>query len=280
MPGLAESDPRLRSFPVYAHVADTASHASGTMAIHASLGDRVVFAICTDSVRMHPTLFLDFDEAPGRATDLPYVPASVEQMRALRRREAIRAAAILGVNEVVFMGWDDDGLELNSTTVGELASLILKVRPDVLVTHCPMLTSARPTPTSLSGRSSIGLGRSPGPGCVRSTVSSATTSTMSFLFSPRGGGHELITGIVCDIWVDITSVVDRKGPGTRSDPQSGISRSVCPEDRGSPRRQLGNDCRGSVRGTLPAQRRGHLSEPPDAGEPSQRTGRPVRAPWI
>jgi LmbE family N-acetylglucosaminyl deacetylase len=195
-------------------VADTASHASGTMAIHADLGDRVVFAICTDSVRMHPTLFLDAEEAEGRGADLPYLAATVDEMRELRRREARRVAAILGVNEVVFMGWEDDGLEASAAAVEQVARLILEVRPDLLVTHLPHADLGKADPhvvvAQITNRARhIAASR------MRQVDGIARHQVKELIYFPLGeevanSRDPLTLGIVCDIWVDITSVVDRK----------------------------------------------------------------------
>jgi LmbE family N-acetylglucosaminyl deacetylase len=79
---------------VYAHVADAACEASGTMAVHVDRGDDVHVVICSDGERHHVALFLDADEAPGRG-DLPFLNASLDQIRALKRRTSTSPRATM-----------------------------------------------------------------------------------------------------------------------------------------------------------------------------------------
>lgn len=60
-----------------------------------------------------------------------------ERLAEIRRREQLDAATVLGVKEVVFLGYPDGGLEDTPAFRGELVRLIRKHRPDVVVTADP-----------------------------------------------------------------------------------------------------------------------------------------------
>jgi LmbE family N-acetylglucosaminyl deacetylase len=71
---------------------------------HVERGERVTAVICSYGERHHPALFLDAEEAPGSPG-----PSSFQRVDGLEgvlaiKDEARRAAEILGIQELIFLG--------------------------------------------------------------------------------------------------------------------------------------------------------------------------------
>lgn len=92
----------------------------GTLAKYAAAGHRVAFITATDGGAGR--LFADR-------------PADSAALREMRRRETVEAAAILGIEFLGFLGWQDGKLEQESVLDVEtiLAARIRKEKPDVIV---------------------------------------------------------------------------------------------------------------------------------------------------
>lgn len=206
--------PPLTILAIYAHVADTAGEAAGTIAVHADLGDSISAIVCTDGERHHPSLFLDSDEAPGRAAATPHVRASLEEIRALKRREARRVATILGIGEVEFLGWEDGYLEITSERIAQLGEIMLRVRPDIVLAPLPHTTGGNVDPHATVGRIAI-WARDWAETRIRQVDGVAAHHPRELMFYPMGGEiadsrDPLSGGIWCDVWVDTTAVIERK----------------------------------------------------------------------
>ena len=107
---------------VSAHSADFVWRAGGAIALHASRGYRVV-VVC-----------LSFGER-GESAKLWSKPGMTsEQVKAVRRTEAIRAAEILGA-EVQFFDIGDYPMRVPIEVVYKLADLCRDVRPEFILTH-------------------------------------------------------------------------------------------------------------------------------------------------
>lgn len=102
------------------HPDDPEFGAAGTVAAWTQSGKTVVFALCTngDKGTSNPAL---------ESADLPLI----------RQREQRAAAAVLGVDEVVFMGYPDQGLEETADFRKECVRLIRRYRPEIVVTTDP-----------------------------------------------------------------------------------------------------------------------------------------------
>ena len=117
-----------RIMGIYAHPADVATEAAGTMAIHADRGDALTCVVMSDGIRMHPHLLQGADD--GR-------PVTAEQYREFRRNEVRRAAEIIGFRNVEFLGWDPEYFNATDERVLALARLIARYQPDAILTHYP-----------------------------------------------------------------------------------------------------------------------------------------------
>jgi LmbE family N-acetylglucosaminyl deacetylase len=185
------------------------------MAMHADLGDTVTTLICTDGERHHPDMFLDDEEAPGRTGDARFMRGTLDDIRALKRREAKRVAKILGVSELVLLGWpDDEYMEITQSRVKQLRDVILRVRPDVLVTHLPLSRQA-PYDAHTSVGQMVLRAIATAATRIRQVDGVAAHRVKEVFFMPMGGEiadsrSTLCEGIVCDVWIDITPVVARK----------------------------------------------------------------------
>lgn len=216
---MSASVPEARREPltilaVYGHVADTAGEAAGTIAVHADLGDAITAIVCTDGERHHPSLFLAPDEAPGRPADLPYVAASLDEIRAIKRREARRVAAILGMRDVEFLGWEDGYLEITRERIAQLGEAILRLRPDLVLAPLPHTTGGDVDPHATVGRIVL-LAREWAETRIRSVDGVVAHHPSELIFYPMGGEiadsrNPLSAGIWCDVWVDTTAAIERK----------------------------------------------------------------------
>lgn len=107
---------------VSAHSADFVWRAGGAIALHASQGYRVV-VVC-----------LSFGER-GESAKLWSKPGmTIEQVKAVRKEEANRAAEILGA-ELQFLDIGDYPMRVPIEVVYKLADLCRDVRPEFILTH-------------------------------------------------------------------------------------------------------------------------------------------------
>ena len=197
------SDP-IRIMGIYAHPADLATEAAGTMAIHADRGDRVVAVMLSDGIRMHPHYLQQGD---GRA------PMSLAEYREFKRDEVRRAAKILGVAHVEFLGWDQDFWDASDHRVETLAKLIATHQPDVVVTHYPvgayMIDSN--AFTGVYASRAIGLASALVPE-IDGVAGHHVKELFFFLMDQSVDTRYKVEpgGTVADFYVDITPVIGRK----------------------------------------------------------------------
>ena len=122
--------PRLESFQRYLffgpHPDDIEIGAGATAAKLASAGKDVRFVICTD----------------GRFGD-EYAPAGIkgDKLSELRKRECEQSAAILGINDLVFLNFSDGGLYDQNTLFKAVYNEIGKFKPDVVFAPDPCVSS-------------------------------------------------------------------------------------------------------------------------------------------
>jgi mycothiol S-conjugate amidase len=122
---------------VHAHPDDEASKGAGTVARYRAEGVRTVLVTCTGG---------EEGDILNPALDRPEVR---EEIAERRRRELDRAAAIIGYDEVVLLGYRDSGMlgsEANEhpdsfaqaplpEAVGRLVGVVRRTRPQVLVAY-------------------------------------------------------------------------------------------------------------------------------------------------
>ena len=103
-----------------AHPDDAEFGAAGTVAKWTDEGKAVIYVICTSG-----------DKGTSDRTLAP------EQLSKIRRKEQQAAAGVLGVQEVVFLDYPDQGLEDTPELRKQIVRLIRTYRPGVLVTSDP-----------------------------------------------------------------------------------------------------------------------------------------------
>jgi len=105
---------------VTAHPDDAEFGAAGTVARWTEEGKQVVYVVCTDG-----------DKGTSDRSLKP------EQLAEIRKREQTAAAEVLGVREVIFLGYPDQELEDTTGFRKQIVRLIRMYRPSIVVTSDP-----------------------------------------------------------------------------------------------------------------------------------------------
>jgi LmbE family N-acetylglucosaminyl deacetylase len=105
---------------IIAHPDDAEFTVAGTVARWVKEGARVVYVVCTDG---------------SRGSNEPDKPPEV--MKPLRHKEQQEAARILGVQDVIFLDYEDGSLEPSMELRRDLTRLIRRYRPDVVICQDP-----------------------------------------------------------------------------------------------------------------------------------------------
>ena len=109
-----------RGMVVVAHADDAEWGCSGTVALWCKRGVEVTYVVCTDG---------------GKGSDEPDMTS--ERLAQIRRKEQLAAAKVLGVKEVVFLGYEDAMLQANLELRRDVVRQIRKFKPDILITQNP-----------------------------------------------------------------------------------------------------------------------------------------------
>jgi LmbE family N-acetylglucosaminyl deacetylase len=141
----ASSGEERRLLAVHAHPDDEAITTGGLLARCAAAGIGTVLVTCTDGRRgpVNPELGLELEP---------------EALARTRRDELHASAAVLGVGEVVWLGYEDSGMGGASSNfaagafwarpmdelVGRLVSVVRRCRPQVVVTYDPFGCTGHP----------------------------------------------------------------------------------------------------------------------------------------
>ena len=123
---IAAPFPKVNSFEKYLfvgpHPDDIEIGAGATVAALAAQGKKICFLICTD----------------GRyGTMNMKEPVTEEELIAIRKDEAIRSAAALGVTDVRFLGFSDGGFYDREELIKQIAGVISSFQPDVIFAPDP-----------------------------------------------------------------------------------------------------------------------------------------------
>ncbi len=105
---------------VFAHPDDMDFSSSGTMAKWAEKGSDITYLVCTDGSK--------------GSEDPKITPA---KLVAIRKKEQLEAAKILGVRDVIFLGHRDGELVVDMKLKEAIARVIRQKKPDVVVTLDP-----------------------------------------------------------------------------------------------------------------------------------------------
>ena len=200
---------------VYPHPADSATEASGTVALHAERGDKVTSVVATYGERHHMQWIADQKAKPEGQRDPDLATMTLEDYRQFKKRETERIADLLGVHNLIMLGWTDHEIYFDLDKVHEIAEVIRKVKPDIVITHYPWADGPTINDHPSTGR------------IVMKAIEVANNRVREFdgvdayhgikqVFFSFAGGEEInsndffIPGIVPDLWVDTTPVIHKK----------------------------------------------------------------------
>jgi 4-oxalomesaconate hydratase len=211
----AERKP-LRILVIGAHPADVFDQSGGTMAHHIARGDWVGCAVVTTGVRTHDKVVSDEMHHKKEIPEAEELKKTMALRAKVKEKEVVKACSILGVREedIHFLGTDDAVLLVNATTIKQIASLIRKLRPNVIMTHYPYedagLGSAHPiTGQMVVHAVSFAAGVDPGDKNPPHRIAQVyffgqgSAAARTHLWGGHGGFYN-------DILVDITDVADKK----------------------------------------------------------------------
>lgn len=111
-----------RALFIVAHADDIEFGSAGTVARWTAAGAHVTYCIVSDN---------------GSGSDDPEMTR--ERLSAIREKEQRAAAAICGVEDVIFLGYPDGMIEPTMELRRELVRVIRRVKPDVLVVFDPQM---------------------------------------------------------------------------------------------------------------------------------------------
>ncbi len=111
---------KVYAMVVTPHPDDAEFGAAGMVASWVKQGREVVYVVCSNG---------------DKGSSDPDMTS--ERLAEIRKREQQEAARVLGVREVVFLGYPDGGLEDTPDFRGALVRLIRKYRPEVVITADP-----------------------------------------------------------------------------------------------------------------------------------------------
>lgn len=117
------------------HPDDAESGAGGTIAKFVKEGRKVVLVVCTNG-----------DKGTSDKNILP------QDLAKTREIEQLEAAKVLGISEVVFLGYPDQGLEDTAEFRGKIVKLIRKHRPYTVMAMDPNRKYIRHRDHIMSGR--------------------------------------------------------------------------------------------------------------------------------
>jgi LmbE family N-acetylglucosaminyl deacetylase len=198
----------LRLLMVGAHPADMFDQAGGTLAHHAARGDRVTVVTLTTGARSHHWALIDQKRRQQEKLD---VEALLKQAVQEKMDEARKACAILGLEDIRALNFEDDDILLTREMVEAIADVIREVKPDIIITHHPYeiggfkmhATTGQATIYAFQQAMGAGRGRKP-----------THTTPKIFFMNPMGYMGQNTLGYASTTHVthimDITDVIDKK----------------------------------------------------------------------
>jgi LmbE family N-acetylglucosaminyl deacetylase len=114
-------EPYWRGMVVIAHADDAEWGCSGTVAKWCAEGWEVVYVVCTDG---------------SKGTDDPGMTTS--RLVVMRQQEQRNAGKVLGLHDVVFLGYEDAMLQPTLELRRDIAREVRRYRPDVLICETPV----------------------------------------------------------------------------------------------------------------------------------------------
>jgi len=174
---------------IFAHPDDAEFTVAGTVAVWADAGCRVTYVVCTDG------------NSGSHEPDM-----TREKLAEIRRAEQRAACATLGVDQVVFLGYDDGQLQPTLELRRDLVRAVRQHQPEVLIAWDPT--------TWLIGDEYI---NHPDHRAAAQAALDAVApaSAMPLLWPEAGAAHRVSKVYVFgndkpNFWVDVTGSIERK----------------------------------------------------------------------
>ena len=199
----------MKLLAAYAHPADAITDCGGTLALHVARGDEVTILSMTHGGRIHPNIYVEEWRKANPEQALAQVTR--QEIIEVKRRELERAARILGVERIIALDDDDDGVTVDRAMVEKAAQIIADEQPDVILMDYPM-NAASPDPHTLASITLLTALRQVGM-YLRNLDGrhAATVKQVFFTKLPITTRDVLaLNGPRNDLFVDITSVVGLK----------------------------------------------------------------------
>ena len=184
------------------------------MAHHVARGDWVGCVVLTHGVRVHDRLISDEMFRRETVPDADELTRVMAQRGDVKAQETVAACGIIGVKDVFFFGADDAVLLPSEANVRQLARLVRRLKPDVVITHFPKETGGIGNPHAAAGEIvllalQLAAGVDPGDRNPPHKVAQV------FFFgggaaSVRSGVWGAEGGFTNDVFVDITDVAHLK----------------------------------------------------------------------
>ncbi len=176
-----------RAMVIFAHPDDAEVQCAGTIALWTEAGKKVTYVVLTRGDKGTQ----DTSMSPDKLTEI-------------RQKEQLKAAAELGVSDVVFLPNNDGELEVNLERRKAVTRIIRENQPEVLITHDPWMRYQMHPDHRASGTLAL----------------DAATSARDPLYFPEqiGNGIKpcrlkralLFASDQPDFWVDIGATIDKK----------------------------------------------------------------------
>lgn len=180
-------DQKLHMLVISAHVGDFIWRSAGTIAKYTQMGAVVDVLVLTYGARGESGAYW---KQPG---------ATMEGCIACRRSEAETAAALLGVNQLKFCGYDDFPLLMEESRLTDLAHHIAECDPDLILTH-DLGRDAGNMDHTRTGEAVMQA-------CAIARAKLGSHYTPIFGFEPM---NPEMCGFQPDLYIDITDQYDRK----------------------------------------------------------------------
>jgi LmbE family N-acetylglucosaminyl deacetylase len=199
----------IRLLIVAAHPADSFDQAGGTLAHHAAEGDHVSALILSGGVRSHDWKLVDRHLKSDDGFD---VEKEAAEATAPKEDEVRRACGLLGIEDLHFLGLEDDAEMLTQEMVFQVAQKVREIQPNVIITHHPYEEGGFKMHASVgraalyAQRAAAGSGRLAG----KPHVASALYFMSPFAYVHNNSLNQGTGFFRADIAVDISDVVEKK----------------------------------------------------------------------
>jgi LmbE family N-acetylglucosaminyl deacetylase len=199
----------MKLLAAYAHPADAITDCGGTLALHVARGDAVTIFSMTHGGRIHPNIYVE-EWRKAHPTQTIVAMTRAEIIRT-KRQELERAARIIGVERIIALDDDDDGVTVERAVVEKAARIIADEQPDVILMDYPM-NAANPDPHTLASITLLTALRQTSMYLRNLDGRHATTVKQIFFTKLPVTTRDVLAlpGPRPDLYVDISSVVGLK----------------------------------------------------------------------